>query len=104
MHTNPFEHIQFEGTEKEMVEKSKRRKKEQQKKLKEQDKETHVNHKRLIPINNDPMIVLMHPTTRGRPKKQQSSAFDDLSLLPSQRKRSYSEMELEPWVVISDRE
>ncbi|CAB5198048.1 unnamed protein product [Rhizophagus irregularis] len=76
-----------------MVEKSKRRKKEQQKKLKEQDKETHVNHKRL-----------MHPTTRGRPKKQQSSAFDDLSLLPSQRKRSYSEMELEPWVVISDRE
>jgi hypothetical protein len=52
-----------------------------------------ANHKRL-----------MHPTTRGRPKKQQSSAFDDLSLLPSQRKRSYSEMELEPWVVISDRE
>ncbi|CAB4421626.1 unnamed protein product [Rhizophagus irregularis] len=52
-----------------------------------------ANHKRL-----------MHPTTRGRSKKQQSSAFDDLPLLPSQRKRSYSEMELEPWVVISDRE
>ncbi|CAB4421627.1 unnamed protein product [Rhizophagus irregularis] len=49
MHTNPFEHIQFEGTEKEMVEKSKRRKKEQQKKLKEQDKETHDNSECFVP-------------------------------------------------------
>ncbi len=38
--TNPFEHIQFEGMEKEKVEELKRRKKENQKKSKNIDKET----------------------------------------------------------------
>src|SRR5688500_7567897 len=52
-----------------------------------------TNHKRL-----------MHPTTRGRPKRQQNSAFDDFSLLPSQQKRSYDEMELEPRAYNSDGE
>ena len=46
----------------------------------------------------------MHPTTRGRPKKQQNSSFDDLSLLPSQQKRSCNEIELEPRACNSDGE
>jgi hypothetical protein len=52
-----------------------------------------TNHKRL-----------MHPTTRGRPKRQQNSSFDDFSLLPSQRKRSHYEMENEPRACNSDGE
>ncbi len=48
--TNPFEHIQFEGMEKEKVEELKRRKKEEQKKLKNTDKEiTHTFSKSFVP-------------------------------------------------------
>jgi hypothetical protein len=46
----------------------------------------------------------MHPTTRGWPKKQQNSSFDDFSFLPSQQKRSYDEIEFEQRECISDRE
>ena len=52
-----------------------------------------ANHKRL-----------MHPTTRRQPRKQQNSSFDDISLLPSQQKRTYDEMELELRAYNSDRE
>jgi hypothetical protein len=52
-----------------------------------------ANHKRL-----------MHPTTRGRPKRQQNSSLDDFSLLPVQQKRLYNEMEFELEVYNSDGE
>ncbi len=45
---------------------------------------------------------LMHPITRGRPKKQQ--AFDDFSLLPSQQTGSYGEMEFDLRACNSDGE
>ena len=37
-----------------------------------------TNHKRL-----------MHPTTRGQPRKQRNSSFDNISLLPSQQKKGH---------------
>ena len=42
--TNPFEHIEFEGTEKEKVEELKRRKKEEQKKSNDINKEVTHTH------------------------------------------------------------
>ncbi len=46
----------------------------------------------------------MHPTTRGRPKKQQNSSFDNFSLLLTQQKRSYNEMKFELRACNSDGE